>query len=138
MTTRMVPSTNQLDAGLLLARLATGGVLAAHGAQKVFVYSLGGVAAAFGEMGIPMAQVVGPAVALVELLGGIALALGFLTRLSAIGLATVMLGASILVHRSAFFLPNGAEFTLLLGALAGMFILTGPGRHSVDARLARS
>jgi putative oxidoreductase len=102
------------------------------------VYGLSGVAAAFGEMGIPMAGVVGPTVAFVEFVGGLALAVGLLTRLSAAGLAAVMVGAALMVHRSAFFLPSGAEFTLLLAALAGAFILMGPGRYSLDARLARS
>jgi putative oxidoreductase len=127
----------RLDAALALLRVAAGAVFAAHGAQKLFVFGLDGVAGAFGQMGIPMAGIVGPLVALVEFFGGIALVLGLLTRLSAAGLAAIMLGATLFVHLAAgFFLPNGFEFTLLLFGAAAALALAGPGRFSLDALLA--
>lgn len=126
----------QVDFALLLVRLALAAVFIAHGWQKVFVYGFEGVAGGFAQMGIPAPELMGPFVALVELLGGLALLIGLLARLAALALAIDMLVATLVVHLSAgFFLPKGYEFTLtlLLGCLA--IVLAGPGRLSADARL---
>lgn len=126
------------DAALALLRVVLGTVFFAHGAQKVFVYGFGGVIASFESIGLPLAGVVGPAVALIELIGGAALILGLFTRTVGIALAAVMAGATLVVHLpDGFFLPAGIEFslTLLAGALA--FVLAGPGALSVDALRAR-
>lgn len=128
----------RLDAGLAALRLIVGGVFAAHGVQKLFVYGLDGVTGGFVSMGVPLAGVVGPAVAVVELVGGIALIVGLFTRLAGVGLAAVMLGAMLLVHLPAgFFLPNGVEFVLTLLGAAVALALIGPGGFSLDALLGR-
>jgi len=129
-------SARQLDLGLAILRAAAGAVFAAHGAQKLFVYGFDGVAGAFGQMGVPLAAVIGPAVAVVEFAGGLALVLGLLTRVASLGLVVVMLGALSFVHAGAgFFLPNGSEFVLVLLAAAATLVITGAGRYSLDAVL---
>lgn len=132
------PSTRQISLGLLVLRVITGIIFMAHGGQKLFVYGFDGVAGAFAGMGIPLAGIAGPAVALVEFFGGLALVVGLLTRLSGLGLAVTMAGAIFFAHLSAgFFAPNGFEFPLaLLGAsLAVMF--AGAGEISADAVMQR-
>jgi putative oxidoreductase len=131
------PTARRLDAGLAILRLVVGGVFIAHGAQKLFVFGLGGATGAFTQMGVPLPAVTAPLVAFVEFFGGIALVLGLLTRLAALGVATIMLGVILLVKSGAgFFAPRGFEFelTLLGGALA--LALAGAGDFSIDRRIA--
>jgi putative oxidoreductase len=129
--------STRLNAGLVVLRVATGIVLMAHGWQKVFTMGIGGVTQGFTQMGIPLPGVTAPLVSFVELLGGLALIFGLLTRLAAFGLAINMLGAMILVHLSAgFFLPNGYEFVLTLMANCIAIMLMGPGEYSIDAGIS--
>jgi putative oxidoreductase len=131
-------TNTRIQSGLTLLRAAVGPIFIAHGAQKLFVYGMSGVAGAFGQMGVPLPEVTGPLVALLEFFGGIALVLGLLTRYAALGLAINMAGAMVLVHAPAgFFLPNGIEFVLVLGTASLAFAIMGAGEYSLDALLAR-
>ena len=132
--------TNRPQLGLTVLRAITGLIFAVHGAQKLFVWGIDGVAAGFGQMGIPMAGLVGPLVGGLELVGGLALIAGLFTRPVATALAVVMLGAITLVHLPAgFFMPNGVEFVLSLLGSSVALALTGAGTYSVDAiRASRS
>ena len=127
----------RFDLALAVLRVLVGVVFLAHGGQKLFVYGFGGVAGAFGQMGIPAASITGPLAALVEFFGGLALVSGLLTRLAGLGLAVVMLGAIVFVHLPAgFFGPKGMEFPLTLLAASVTFALAGAGRFSLDHAIA--
>lgn len=117
-----------------ILRVVVGFLFAAHGWQKYNEWTIAGTTAAFGDMGIPMADVAAPVVTTLELVGGIALILGLLTRPIAILLTLDMLGALVLVHLSAgvFVANNGYELVLLLGTAALSLALVGPGRVSAD------
>jgi len=128
------PSPRQLSLGLAALRLAVATIFIRHGAQKLFVYGFAGVTGAFRQMGVPFPGVMGPLIGVLEFFGGIALALGFLTRLLAIGFVLDMLGAILLVQLKRGFSAYELEF-LLLGSSVALF-LAGGGRLSVDAMLA--
>lgn len=123
-------------------RLALGIVFIAHGAQKVFgVWGGPGWAkftagtTPFGWMQ-PASFWMGAA-ALSELLGGLLVLLGLLTRLGALMIVPVMLVAVLGVHLSGgFFAPRGFEYAFVLLMLALALLITGGGRASVDEALA--
>ena len=128
------PSFRQVSIGLAVLRVAVAAVFINHGRQKLFVYGFAGVTGAFTQMGVPFPGVMGPLIGLLEFFGGIALVVGFLTRLLGVAFALDMLGAILLVQLKKGFSGYELEF-LLLGASVALF-LTGGGRFSVDAFLA--
>ncbi len=86
---------------------------------------------------MPLADIAAPGVATLELVGGIAIVLGVLTRVFAALLIIDMLSAMFIVHlgNGFFVAKNGLEFVLLLAASCLMFVLAGAGRYSVDHSL---
>ena len=128
----------QVDLGLFVLRLVAGAAFAAHGGQKLFVYGFAGVTGAFTQMGVPMPGVMGPFIALLEFVGGLALVVGLLTRPIALLLACDMAGAIALVHlMNGYFLPNGVEYALLLLGCALTLVVTGAGAYAFDALFGR-
>jgi putative oxidoreductase len=74
------------------------------------------------------------AVAWGELLGGIALGLGFLTRFAALGIALIMGGAIVTVHGSkGFSLEDGGfEYNFAILVICAAVFLLGGGSLAVD------
>jgi putative oxidoreductase len=138
MRSALSTGSRRLDFALVALRVFTGLTFAAHGGQKLFILGLSDLTGAFESMGIPLAAVAAPAVAFGEFLGGLALIVGLLTRLSGAGLAVIMLGAVCMVHLpGGFFLPDGIEFALLLFGISVALVVAGPGGFSMDAVLVR-
>jgi putative oxidoreductase len=125
----------RVNAALAILRIVVGVIFIAHGAQKLFVFGLAGVVGAFGQMGVPLPGVTGPAIAFLEFFGGIALVLGLLTQAVALLIAVDMLGAIALVKINKG-LIGGYEFELLLLASALVLALAGAGEYSLDRMLA--
>ena len=74
------------------------------------------------------------AVAWGELVGGIALGLGLLTRLAALCIAAIMAGAIVTVHgEHGFALPMGFEYNFAILVLCAAVIIGGPGKLAMDS-----
>jgi putative oxidoreductase len=127
-----------METGLLLLRVVLGGILAVHGAQKLFGWfgghGISGTAGWLEAMRMRPARAHAVMSGLAEFGGGALLALGLLTPLGASAIAGVMIVAIATVHwKNGFFNSNGGyEFNLLIIAAALALAITGPGTISID------
>ena len=115
----------------LVLRLALAAIFVFHGAALVKPDTGWG---ANWMKETPQPAAVQLAVAWGQLIGGIAMALGFLTRLAALGLIAIMGGAIYLVHWPNGFdiRQGGYEFNMLIIAACLALVLMGPGTVAVD------
>jgi putative oxidoreductase len=126
--------------GALVLRLTLGALFLAHCAAKLFVFTPAGTAGFFASLGLP------PALAYIviaaEGLGGIALILGLWTRIVAILLTPILIGAIFTVHGAAgFFFSNanvGWEFPAFWAVALVVQALIGNGAFAVSAKAADS
>jgi len=124
-------------------RVILGCVMLPHGAQKLFGW-FGG----FGftntmtyftqTAGLPW--IIAFLIIMGESLGSLGLIVGFFTRLSALGLICIMVGAIITVHIPNGFFMNwfgkqageGFEYHLLVIGMSIPLLISGGGKYSVD------
>ncbi|MDH5521855.1 MAG: DoxX family protein [Acidimicrobiia bacterium] len=115
--------------GPLIIRLILGVLFVLHGWDK-FSDGLSNVEGFFDSNGVPAAALTAPLVAISEIVLGVALIAGLATRIAALLLAGIMVGAIIWVKNDAIL--GGAEQELAyLAGLIGLIFL-GPGRLSAD------
>jgi putative oxidoreductase len=122
----------------LAGRLTLGAIMFAHGWEKVIPHgALYGFAHFVAhDLGLP--YWLGYVSAFTEFFGGIALILGFLTPLVAIGTAINMCVAIVGVHlHHGLTGPKGFEFPLSLLVLSLMILADGAGWLSLDRILFR-
>ena len=130
-------------------RVILGCVMFPHGAQKLFGW-FGG----FGftntmtyftqTAGLPW--IIAFLIVMGESLGSLGLILGFFTRLSALGLICIMVGAIITVHIPNGFFMNwfgkqageGFEYHLLVIGMSIPLLINGGGKYSVDVLINKN
>jgi putative oxidoreductase len=127
------------DLALLVARVALGVILVAHGWQKFDEWTVAGTASSFGDMGIPVPTLSATFVTAVEMIGGVALVIGLLTPVVAVLNIVNMLGALVMVHaeNGIFVAENGFELVLAIFAGLVTVAILGAGRFSTDGLLGR-
>lgn len=129
----------QRDGAALVLRLAVGTIFLFSGLQKV----LPGPASTidlFRDLGVPWPELLGPLSAGLELVGGLALLAGALTRIAAGLLAIEMLAALAFVRvpqaSTALSVADAVaavRLELLLFASCASIVMLGPGRASFDS-----
>ncbi|MEO8678512.1 MAG: DoxX family protein [Vicinamibacterales bacterium] len=130
-----------MDAGLVIARLGFGLLMAAHGAQKAFGwfggYGLAGTAGFFESIGFRPGRFFAATAAGTEIGAGLLVALGLLGPVGPALVVSVMLVAAGSVHwqHGLFAQNNGIEMPLLYAVAAISLALTGSGAYSADAAL---
>jgi putative oxidoreductase len=124
----------------LVVRVLVGIIMFAHGLQKL----QGGpenFSQVLAQLGVPFPELMGYVVAFVELVGGILLIVGLLSRLAALLLTIDLVVAILLVKVNIGLLSPadgsgvGAELDLALIAGFLVVLLAGPGKLSADHAL---
>jgi putative oxidoreductase len=128
-----VTVNTRADYAALLLRVTMGVFFLIHAGLKIFVFTPAGTVGFFASLGVP--GFLAYPVMVLEVVGGIALILGYYGRWLAIPLALDLLGAIILVHGPAgFFFTNahgGWEYLALwIVGLVAVFLL-GDGAYAL-------
>jgi len=134
------------DVSLTILRVVLGVVFFAHGAQRMlgwfggegFHVTMGGMARSGWPA--PVAFLIISA----QFFGGLGLIAGLFTRIAALGVCGLMVGAIFIVHLQHGFFMNwagsqkgeGIEFHLLALAMAAALVLRGAGAVSLDRALS--
>lgn len=120
---------------MTLLRVFTGLTMAlAHGMGKLPPPEQ--MTGALESMGFPMPGISAWAAALAEVVGGILLAIGLLTRPAAAFMAFTMFIAAFVVHSADPFQKK--ELALLYLVISLFFVFKGSGNWSVDAKIGKN
>lgn len=127
----------------LLIRLMVGAVFLSEGIQKfLFADTLG--AGRFAKIGLPNPEFLGSFVGSFEILCGILILIGLLTRVASIPLVIIMLVAiattksEVLAEKGFWEMMHGSrtDWAMLLGSI--FLLMKGGGRWSIDRLLYKS
>jgi uncharacterized membrane protein YphA (DoxX/SURF4 family) len=129
-----------LPASIILIRLIVGAIFLSEGIQK-FLYPAELGVGRFVKIGIPAPGFTAPFVGVVEIVCGLLVMAGFMTRLAAIALIIDMLVAISttklpMLAKSGFWAmahEARVDYAMLLGCL--FLLIAGAGEWSVDARI---
>lgn len=134
--TSAASSGSRADLAATLLRVTSGVWFLLHAALKIVVFTPAGTAGFFESIGLPgfLAYIVIAA----ELLGGLALIVGYKTRIVALGLSVILLGSIYTPHFAAgFFFSNaggGWEFPAFWALTLWALALLGDGAYALFKR----
>ncbi|HWD12769.1 DoxX family protein [Pseudochrobactrum sp. sp1633] len=127
-------SASQNSAVILIARIFLSILFILAGWAKLT--GLEGTAQYFGAIGLPVPTVTAVLVGLVEFVGGLAILVGFKTRIAAVIVALFTIGATLVAHMDFAEGMNAMMAQKNLAIAGGLLLLaiTGAGAFSVDGR----
>jgi putative oxidoreductase len=119
---------------ILLGRILLAVIFLLSGFGKLTAIS--GTAAYFGALGLPVPTVTAVLVGLIELLGGIAILVGFQTRIVAWVLAIFTIATGLVAHTGWADQMQMIQFLKNLAITGGFLLLasSGAGAYSIDAK----
>lgn len=126
---------------IMLIRIIVGGIFASEGIQKLLFPQLMGVGR-FQEMGLPLPEYTGSLAGVTEVVCGLLILLGFLTRLATIPLLIITLSAFGAIHAEIYIQEGVWSFLHHIRIdwaliFANFFLLIeGSGKWSVDYTLS--
>lgn len=133
-------------ASYALLRMTFGITIMTHGLPKLTGSAHGSMADPMAGsvnlienvLGLPFAPQLALFVALLESFGGLAIAIGFATRLFAPMLAVQMVAICLALGPTYPWIDRGIEYPIILGVVALHIAINGAVAWSIDTRLGRS
>jgi putative oxidoreductase len=125
-------NTSAANHGAFLTRITIGSILLAHGALKIFVFTVPGTVGFFESLGLP--AIVAHLTIFGEVVGGFALILGIYPRLVALLSLPILIGATWAHLGNGWVFSNeggGWEFPALLIVLAAIVAIQGAGSFAI-------
>jgi putative oxidoreductase len=121
-----------------LIRFVAGAMLVPHGYAKVFG-GIEGTTKFFASVGLEPALILAWYVGLLELVGGVCVAFGFLTRFMSAQLVGLLAVATFYIHLPGGFLwvKGGFEYPLFWMVIMIAITIQGGGKLSVDNLMAK-
>ena len=126
------------DLGILALRLGAGGLMAGHGAQKLFGsfggHGLAGMGGWLESLGLKPGKAWATAAGVSELGGGAMIALGLGGPIGPLAMEGAMATAARQAHwgKPIWSTSGGAELPAMYAVAGAALALTGPGRYSLD------
>ena len=119
---------------VLIGRILLAAIFILAGFEKLT--NISGTAGYFGTYNLPAPNILAVLAGLVELLGGLAVLVGFQTRMAAFGLAAFCILTALIAHMDWADLNQLIHFQKNLAMTGGFLVLGayGAGTLSIDAR----
>ena len=121
--------------GIAIVRIMAGIVLLQAGYAKWTGPGMAGITGFLGNVGIPAPGVMAPLLMTFEVVGGILLIIGLLTRFVGAAMIVEFLVAGLAVSLPSQMGWNAARLDFLLAACGALFLFAGSGPLSADSRL---
>ena len=126
--------TSGASLAILIGRILLAAMFVLAGFGKLT--DIAGTAGWFGSIGLPAPTIVAVLVGLLELVAGLAIVVGFQTRIAALALALFTIGATLIAHTNFADMMQFLIFQKNFAVVGGLLVLafSGAGALSVDAR----
>ena len=117
-------------AAILVGRILLAAMFVLAGFAKLT--DIAGTAGWFGSIGLPAPTIVAVLVGLLELIGGLAIVVGFQTRIAALALAAFTVAATLIAHLNLADMTQFLFFQKNFAIVGGLLALAGVGAGALS------